>query len=381
MAAPDIQGLLWGTIPIECQLDPAAMKDGSTSSSNQQPPQDRPGAPPPTCHFMVPRQGYLFLSIDHIKSEFAAFVAQEGSLWLSHEGVPVPWQHPVAAWIDEIAAKQRVPCAECVMPLKLTAHLQKPPENVQVFADSRMARLLVYERLKAALVVRYGCAAAVRELREHRRNDYDALFSAVKNNEPRLFAAARRRLDIAAMALVEAAEDAANAAAAAADGTQRSTPPLQTATAASSPGAAVEHLGMGDRAASSSYPLGAPAIPRPGGSTSAGVDPLIPVMLHRAGTNKVAVRGLAASKRSLGSILKDLMPAEFDCLTSEQCYGDTVLPAHVGVVVVQGISPLLSTPLDALFEMFAAVDGFLHLSVAFGAAPEPAPKTPTTRTA
>jgi hypothetical protein len=316
----DLLELLWGSVPIVCELE-GGPKQGSGSF-----------AAAPVCSFMVPRQGYLFLIMDHIKSEFANHIAQEGSLWLSHDGVAVPWQHPVSACLDEAACRLGIEGVDAILPLKLVAHVGKDtPEAIQGFSDSRLSRLMIYERMKASLMARFGSTAAMRQLRDKRRVDYDTLFTAIKNNEPRSFAAAKRRLDVTAMSLAD------------------------TSDGASAPGGAGQ-FGADDGAAIAGSSRQLSTVPR---------EAFIPIILHRPGAvgRKLAVRRVPASKRSFGAVLKELLPVELEHLTPEQCYSDERLP-FPAIALVQGLSPLLSSPIDGLYEALACVDGFLHVSVA-----------------
>ena len=81
--AGDLNDALWGVVPIVCELDAAVPRADAQGAAQA-------AAPPASCSFMVPRQGYLFLALDHIKAQFVSHIAQEGALWLSHDGVALP---------------------------------------------------------------------------------------------------------------------------------------------------------------------------------------------------------------------------------------------------------------------------------------------------
>lgn len=298
----DLAELLWGTIPVSCELAAADTRNQGVVRK---------------CSFLVPRQGYLFLVLDHLRAEFLPFVNQDQTLWLSCDGLAVPWQYPVSAWLDMIAARRGVSSVMSILPLNLTAHFSRDEAaevTVQTLSDPRMGRLLVYERLKCSSMMRFGSIDALKHLREHRRQDYDDLFVAVKNNESRAFAAARRRLEVRAMSFAVDGESSKRSAT---------------------------------------------------GTDSA----LVPICLHifRGGAartpTQTMLRSVTGSKRSFGAVLKELLPSELDALTSEECYADEPLvEARFGIVLVQGMSLYLSTPVDVLYEGFAAVDGLLHIS-------------------
>jgi hypothetical protein len=93
--------------------------------------------------------------------------------------------------------------------------------------------------------------------------------------------------------------------------------------------------------------------------TSTACDPKVPLVLHVNG--RAMVRAVVSSKRSVGMVLKEFQAAGFGSLTAEQCYANAPVQDAIGTLLVQGVSPMLSTPLDALYDIMASTDGFLHM--------------------
>lgn len=282
MASADhLDDQLWGTVPVKCVLAGADAKDDALHEVN----------------FVAPRQGYLLNSIDVIRTGFAGNVKQELGIWLSVNDKPVPWHHPLTAILDALAVSAGTD-VEGILPLRVTAHFTGASNDVLAFADARVGRLVVFERIKASCALRFGSPAAVRKLREERRAEFDALSRGILNNEHRVYTAAKRRLLVAALS----------------------------------------------------------------DSAQPDKEAVLPIVLHTPKGD--CCRGVRTSKRSLGTLLKELFPNQLCGLSNDDCYSDFALPPQCGRVLIQGVSPFLSTPIDALFELFAAVDGFLHIAVA-----------------
>lgn len=88
----------WSSIPVECEL--ALAEDSFESSRNS-------FVQPKKCNLIVPRQSFLFLHVDGVLSQLDIAAASRGRVWFSVRVgswiFPLPWQYPVSVLCDMIS--------------------------------------------------------------------------------------------------------------------------------------------------------------------------------------------------------------------------------------------------------------------------------------
>ena len=337
---------LWGAVPVVCTLAEADASDKKATHTRA---------------YSVPRQSFFYLHMESIKESFSRLVDREQCVWLAdEEGRPLPWHMPVSAVIDALAVARRCP-AEAVLPLRLTVHFTLPSgktgDLILKVKDDRIAKVAFYQRLKSSAICRFGSVEPLVAMQASQLDEYDWFFTALKNNDPVAYNLARKKLDTAALVVNALQHEGGTATPDGIGGLLRSMSAASSALRGTLPAAAM--------------PTAVKKV-----AAAAPPETRIPLVLHVAGPSsgafaaKPVVHSLQnVGKKTLGLVLKELLPTQMASVAAESLLdtqrANKPLDPSVGLVLVQGVQPLLSTPLEFLYDRLAATDGYLHVAVTF----------------
>ena len=415
----------WSCVPIRCTLavDDRKVLNTAQTGGSLASPLDRfqhgagGGSSPFICEYIVPRQSYFFMHCETILESFKDVVAKEGFPWISyrvdeHTTAALPWQYPVGVVVDIMRMKRRTANGASVFglgggsashhhhgfddrvyPFEITFHLSEPKAatvNDPAYAaylrslrvrDLKGGLLFLRQVLKKSTVYAYGSTIPLLELEVSHPDYYTDLFEGIQENDPEKFWRGRcalryygeaEREDEAIEGSIVNVNVGLGVAAAAPN--PSASAPAAPADAAGAVAGADSNAAVGG--ASAMVPAGSSVPPAGPVAGAAGHAAYVrqqllayPILLHCEGTSKL-VRWRQNGQK-LGQFLKEHVPwLEF--LTREDIFHRHE-PATF--VLIQGVSPFLSSPMEDLYELLASTDLVLHIVVRpiFVTAPEPAP--------
>ena len=368
----------WNCVPIHCVL---AEEDARDAHSNQQSSTtarfrgssplfagaSSGRAPLYQCNYIVPRQSYMFLHFETILDAFKDVVVAEGTPWMSYRTMrgtvlPLPWQYPVSVVIDMIRMRlveEGQSLAASVFPLEVTVHFSEPPappanadensKEVHLMNDFKkvlkihdMRAGLLYHRqlIKRSLMYAYDTSMPLLQLEAETPASFTDFFEGIQENDPLKYWRGKCAMSYFGELVQE--EVATENIAGAGVGTGSSL--AVSGSGVGTPGAALGQAG--------------------GGAVADGADDrfkvrstVLPIVIHSHGTHKIVK--WRPNGQKLGQFLKEHVPW-LEHISRDDIFHRSDPPDFI---LIQGLCPLLSSPVEDLHELLACTDMFLHIIV------------------
>eukprot|EP00658_Telonema_sp_P-2_P047951 TRINITY_DN3649_c0_g6_i1.p1 TRINITY_DN3649_c0_g6~~TRINITY_DN3649_c0_g6_i1.p1 ORF type:complete len:278 (-),score=43.46 TRINITY_DN3649_c0_g6_i1:364-1197(-) len=149
MAAETEQRVWRGAVPVMMQL---AQDEVSVMTA------------PEPLYLLAPREGYLGLFSDQIRSHFGGAVAMvDDRIWLECNGKPLRWHYPAGVLYDSRCDRDRD--GRPVLPWRLVVHFQRFPQDEVVSChDEESCRQLFFNAFKEATFLRSGSVSTIMSL-------------------------------------------------------------------------------------------------------------------------------------------------------------------------------------------------------------------------
>ena len=338
------------------------------------------------CNYIVPRQSYMFLHFETILDAFKDVVIAEGTPWMSYRTMrgtvlPIPWQYPVTVVIDMIRMRlveEGQSLAASVFPLALTVHFSEPPQppstaeegskEVQLFNEYKkvlkihdMRAGLLYHRqvLKRSLMYAYDTAMPLLQLEADTPASFTDFFEGIQENDPVKYWRGKCAMTYFGELVQE--ELIAEATAGLSNGGGAG------ASVATLGGTTTTALGQASASVNGGGATGEQQQQGGGGDVAATAEErfkgqqlrstVLPIVIHSHGTHKIVKWRLNGQK--LGQFLKEHVPW-LEHITRDDIFHRSDPPDFI---LIQGLSPLLSSPLEDLHELLSCTDMFLHIIV------------------
>lgn len=304
----------WSCVPVVCSLSEAESLDCKAKK----------------CQFIVPRQSYLYDYAYHetITNSLSNFAKGSGCRWFSYRSLqfskadvflPLPVQHPVHVLCDMIAAERRYPTPPPAFraPLVIRLHFSEPKkEDFEAMCSAVPPMSAMQLPTWEQYLQRYQAVLRLDTI----RCGYRWMRHTVKQSLMARFGSCQALYELEKH-LPKLAADVFNAV------IDNQAEPFWRARTA------LEQCG----------------------DMRSKRDQTHLVVVHYNAWQSVTIL-CKSSNQKLGLFLKENVEM-FAELEREQCH--STQPAHI--LFVQGVSPLLSTPMDALLELFTSCDLTLHI--------------------
>jgi hypothetical protein len=297
---------LWSCVPVRCVFGSDESRDGREKE----------------CEFIVPRQSFLYYYTEVIQEAFSEFVRKDESIWYSYrsalwrnEYLPLPIQFPVSVLCDLVAAegpKGLDPKFQFIPPLQIRVHFSAPvqPDKSTTtisWADyqERYRAVIKLENSKVGYLVHRQMLKQALSVRYGSTEPLSAMESLLPASGMELFSSVKNNDQVSfwkARCVLQRCGDI-----------------------------------VGEEA------------------TFYAVYVHTPAKLSTGQCSRlIRYRG---SNQKLGMFLKESVP-QFADKQRDWCHSSALAN-----VLIQGVRPMLSTPMESLLEVFGSVDMCLHIVI------------------